>query len=580
MKTSVNAVLLFVIVCLCAAGVQAQTSGYQYRKSAVMNGNQVRTVFGNWGVIGQPADTRPRGSWKDDNNGYLGDVSPFFGAEVKWLDSTFRSVVTCPVDRPVGGGPLGHDRDPVTGKNWTAEPQDGYCAGSPNQSVALSNNTTTWPTQWPDKLGDATDPGWKGQWNGYFGKRVSADLETYFVMDDNNDERFNVATNNPRGIAFRPDSTNLSRNGLALEVRVRAMQWAQFLAQDNIFWLYEISNKGTTTYDRAVFGMLVGTYVGVTGSDDSPQEYDDDWSFYDVNNNITYTGDFDRSTLRNPRWNQKFPVGMVGYAFLESPGDPFDGIDNDGDADSAAAGKIAPMFTSTSFDSTVIQPGAHLVMIRDDYSRVPYTVPNRDSVKVKTRGMKDSVWIYPGKTKVAEGNVVTDYMGNTAVNRNAYDGIDNNFNGLIDENQFLHYRQFKRNRNPPYQVMIDVLRPVHYVDYTSGSGTSPYSMIDEKRNDRIDNDQDWNAQFDDVGRDGIGPTAVNYPGPDFGEGDGLPTSGYDANGNDTGLPGEPNIDKTDVHESDQIGLSSFYYFAPANGVLLGDDEGLWNQLAP
>ncbi len=53
-----------------------------------------------------------------------------------------------------------------------------------------------------------------------------------------------------------------------------------------------------------------------------------------------------------------------------------------------------------------------IVLIRDDYSRVLFTVPNRDSVKVKTRGMRDSIWIYPGKTKVAEGNVVTDFLGN------------------------------------------------------------------------------------------------------------------------------------------------------------------------
>ncbi len=307
MKTTSNVFLLFLIALLCTTYGHAQSSGYQNRKSAVMNGNQVRTVFGNWGVIGQPADTRPRGSWKDDNNGYLGDVSPFFGAEVKWQDTTFRSVVTCPVSRPVGSGPLGHDQDPVTGKFWTMEPQSGYDATAPNQSIALSNNTSTWPSQWPDKLSDGVDPGWKGQWNGYFGKRISADLETYFVMDDNNDERFNVATNNPREIAFKPDSTNQSRNGLAFEVRVRAMQWAQFLAQDNIFWLYEISNKGTTTYDRAVFGMLVGTYVGVTGSDDSPQEYDDDWSFYDVITNITYTGDFDRNTLAQPALESELP---------------------------------------------------------------------------------------------------------------------------------------------------------------------------------------------------------------------------------------------------------------------------------
>jgi hypothetical protein len=573
MKTN-HLLSLLILTGVCVASVAAQ-SGRENRRSAVMNGNQVRTVFGNWGVIGQPTDTRPKGSWKNDNNGYLGDVSPFVGAEVRWQDTSFRSVVTSPVARPTQLNDIGPD-----GSSWTFEPVNGYFAASPNQSIALSSTKSSWPEQWPDKLSDPVDPGWRGSWNGYFGKRISADLESYFVMDDNVDVRFNFALNNARGIAFKPDSRNQSRNGLALEVRVRAMQWAQFLAQDNIFWLYEIANTGTTSYDRAVFGMLVGTYVGVTGSDGSPQEYDDDWSFYDVFTNITYTGDFDRSTLRNPRWNQRFPVGMVGYAFLESPGNPFDGVDNDGDADSAAAGLSAPQFVSSSFDSVLIARGSRIVLIRDDFSRVLYTVPNVDSVKIKTRGMRDSIWIYPGKTKVVEGNVVRDFQGNETVNRNAYDGVDNNFNGLIDENQFLHYRQFKRNRNPPFQVLIDVYRPVRHVDYIGNLGTSALSMLDEKRDDRVDNDQDWNINFDDVGRDGIGPTAVNYPGPDVGEGDGVPTSGYDNGGTDTGLPGEPNIDKTDVNESDQIGLSSFFYFSPANQVRLGDDEELWRNLAP
>jgi hypothetical protein len=567
---------LSVLTLICVMAALAQQSGRENRRSAIMNGNQVRSVFGNWGVIGQPTDTRPRGSWKDDNNGYLGDVSPFIGAEVKWKDTSFRSVVTSPVARPSQLP----DTDPATGVDWTFEPVSGYFADAPNQSVAISNNSDSWPTQWPDKLSDGVDPGWRGAWNGYFGKRVSADLESYFVMNDNNDLRFNSALNNSRQIAFHPDSLHPSTNGLALEVRVRAMQWAQFLAQDNIFWLYEIANRGTTNYDRAVFGMLVGTYVGVTGSDGGPAEYDDDWSFYDVRENITYTGDFDRNTNRNPRWNQNFPVGMVGYAFLESPGNPFDGIDNDGDADSSTTGRAAPQFTSTSFDSTLIAAGSRIVLIKDDFSRVVVTVPSVDAFKIKTRGMRDSVVIYPGKTKVIEGNLAFDILGNQVVNRNAYDGIDNNFNGLIDENQTLHYRQFKRNRNPPYQVLIDNLRPVRHIDYLANLGTSVYSLLDEKRNDRIDNDQDWDIAFDDLGRDGIGPTAVNYPGPDFGEGDGQPTSGYDNSGNDTGLPGEQHIDKTDVNESDQVGLSSFYYFAPANQVRLGDDEDLWKNLAP
>ncbi len=561
-----------------------QNGDRQYRRTGVLNGNQVRTVFGNWGVIGQPAEVGKRGAWKDDNNGYLGDVSPLVGVEAKWLDTTFHSVVTPPTARPT----TRRDEDPVSGKPWTWEPLGGYFAPEPNQSIAISNNKSSWPTSpgWPDKLNDPNDPGWVGSWNGYFGKRVSADLETYFAMDDNNDEHYSVATNNTRGIAFKPDPTNPNRNGLGLEMRVRGLQWAQFVAKDNIFWLYEVTNTGRANYDKVSFGMIVGTYVGVTSTENAG-EFNDDWSFYDVRENITYTGDFNRNTTLNPRWNQRFPVGMVGYAFLESPGNPYDGLDNDGDADSSSVGRTAPQFNSTSFNPDTIRVGERIVLIRDDFARVLLTIPFVDSIRVKTRGMRDSIWIYPGRTVVAEGNVLTDFSNNTIINPNVYDGVDNDFDGLIDENFFLHYRQIKRTP-PPVITLIDILRPVRNVNYLTGSGASPLSMIDERRNDGIDNDNDWSRDkrtgqlrfdrdgnlVDDVGRDGLRGTN------DFGERDGQPTSGYDAQGNDTNLPGERSIDKTDVSESDQVGLSSFFYFTPAGDLSMFDDEILWRALSP
>jgi hypothetical protein len=70
-------------------------------------------------------------------------------------------------------------------------------------------------------------------------------------------------------------------------------------------------------------------------------------------------------------------------------------------------------------------------------------------------------------------------------------------------------------------------------------------MIDESRDDFFDNDRDWNMLEDDVGLDGVEGTG------DFGEGNGLPTSG-----SGTGFPGEPNVDKTDVSETDLIGITS------------------------
>ncbi|MGD0339573.1 MAG: hypothetical protein ABSB78_12390 [Bacteroidota bacterium] len=581
MKTLTRLVLFSLLLILNNADVFTQTqqpSGRQYRQWAIMNGNQVQTVFGNWGVIGQPQEQGHRGAWKYPNNGYLGDVSPLVGAEVKydsayrngqWIqtpNSVFHEVVTCPVNRPT----LLTDTDPRTGKYWTFEPEAGYFNPQKNK-IAMSDDKTTWPTTWPDKLQDLNDPGWPNSWNGYFGKnRKNADLETYFVMDDNNDERYNNAGNNPLGVAFKPDSTNSSRNGLGLVMSVRAMQWAQFLAKDNIFWLYEITNTGTTNYDRAVFGMLVGTYVGVTSTEDFG-EYRDDWSFFDVTENLTYTGDIKGirgQCMNNPLW-QPTPcsgTGLVGYAFLESPGNPYDGIDNDGDADSSLTGMLAPKFTSASFDSTLLIPGMQIILIRDDYSRYVYTIPSTDSVQITTRGL--TRWIYPGKTWVSEGNVRSD----RSINPNAYDGVDNNYNGLIDENYYLHYRQVKRTKEGI--VLFDLLRPVSYINYLTGTGSDSYSMIDERRDDRIDNNRNWNILHDDIGRDGVANTG------DFGEGDGLPTSGYDDFGNDTGLPGEPRVDKTDVKESDQIGLTSFFYFTPAGNFKMGDKDTMWVYLAP
>ena len=541
-------------------------SGTQYRRDAIMNANQVRTVFGNWGVIAQPATAGHRGAWRNDNDGYIGDVSIFVGAELHASGKTFHSVATCPVDRPTK-----HTDTSPTGKYWTFEPVGGYINGN-SQKVAISTDPTSWPVFWPDKLQDANDPGWRGKWNGYFGKnKFSADEETYFVMDDNDDERFNNFNNNSLGVVFTPDPTNPGRNGMALVVTVRALQWAQFLAKDNIFWLYEISNTGTTNYNKMVFGLLVGTYVGVTSTEDY-QEYDDDWSFYDPSLNLTYTGDFKAINglpMKNPLWVGG--TGLVGYAFLESPGNPFDGIDNDGDADSSAVGRGAPQFQSTDFDTVTLMPNQQIVLINDDFSRTVYTIPNAPSVVIYTRGLTDT--IYPGITKVVEGNVLKDAQGNTSVNPNAYDGVDNNFNGLIDENYRLHYRQVKINPADPNHPLFDILHQVRHKNYITGAGTSPYSMIDEARNDRIDNNLDWDIKRDDVGIDGLDDGA-------FGDHDGLPTSGYDASFHDTGLPGEPHIDKTDVRESDQIGLTNFSYFTPSSAVDLSDKENLWTRLIP
>ena len=93
-------------------------------------------------------------------------------------------------------------------------------------------------------------------------------------------------------------------------------------------------------------------------------------------------------------------------------------------------------------------------------------------------------------------------------------------------------------------------------------------LIDEKRDNNIDEDGDWNPQRDDVGIDGLGPNDNNYPGPDQGEGNGVPDQG------------EPNYGRTDPDESDQIGLTGFNFFNQTASPDMSDDELLWDRLTP
>ena len=560
--------VLLVLALQTPAGSQVQRSGAEFRRSGIMDGNLVKTVYGNWGVIGQPASRGFRGAWINPNNGYIGDVSILVGAEVNTVDAenkplAFHSVVVCPVDRPTSGGP---EQSP-TGKRWGFEPVSGYF-NEAQEEVAISSNPNSWPASWPDKMDDPVSPGWTGSWNGFFGRdQFNSDLETYFVMDDNNDEEFNFAENNRFGVAFKPDADNPARSGLGLEVRVRALQWNDVLAQDNIFWLYEVTNLGTTNYNRVAFGLLVGTYVGVTSTEDR-REYDDDFSFFDVERDLTYTADFDDNVAsRNPNWVGE--VGVVGYAFLESPGNPFDGIDNDDDADAfldSGVPAVGPFFESSDFDSVTIMPGQQVVLISDDgkFSRTVITIPANDTTVV-TQGRE--VLIQPGTTKLVEGNTYRPPgQFRTIVNPNAFDGFDNDLDGLIDENSQLHYRQRRVDQNG--NILFDILNPVRHVDYFNGLGLAD-AMLDESRDDGVDNDRDWDMEFDDVGLDGKPKTG------DEGEGDGFPSSGRG-----TDRPGEPHIDKTDVDESDQIGLSSFEYFAPAGNFSIRDDESLWKRMEP
>lgn len=554
MKKIILSIFLLFLINDCVLFTQGR-GDRTFRKSGTLNGNRVKTVFGNWGVIAQPIGIGPRAAWKYDDNGYVGDISPLVAVEVPVkkkrkdgtiVDTIFSSVVVCPVEI------RGTDGPPGGGVSWGFEPLPGYA--NPNRnvngaSVAVNNIRDTWPPYWPDQ------PTWidaqgNAQWNGYFGRGVmNADQETYFKMDDNADEEFyasdwKVFSADSSSFIFIPDSTDLTRKGLGLEVKVRAMQWNNFLAQDGIFWLYEITNKSKVDYPKVAFGMIVGTYVGIGGT-----EWNDDVSFFDVREDLTYSWDYNFSIdpAANPKW-QPTPtdVGFVGYAFLESPSNSYDGIDNDGDGRSGAGNfftelDFLPRVAALSPGNNLNFPANKLVVIdKKTFARTVVDVPN-----------SRTDFVSQGKTySVAPGDTLKEIINN---------GFDDDLDGLIDENLEVHYKQIRRKADGT--ILFEKLNPLKYKNYFSGLGLSNI-LIDEARDDGIDNDGDWDITTDDVGADGVAGTG------DAGEGNGRPDAG------------EPRFDATDIDESDMIGLTSFEYFVPAGNISMANDANLWQRMAP
>jgi hypothetical protein len=280
------------------------------RKMGVHNGNQVATIFFNQGDVsgcfcwGYPP---PRCEWpKGSGHEYSGENSILVAAEV--VDAHGNTI------HILSESSLEWDStdksDEGSQQGW--EPLPGYF--NPYQdSPAMSHLPETWPEFWPDKLDDPDDPGWPGTWNGYFGKGViQADQESYFVMDDHANNEF----------AFYPDVNDSNRCGLGFLVKARGLQWSHVLAEDCIFWLYDITNIGTYDHNKVVFGAVFDPCMGGFGD-----EHDDCASF-DQTGDMDITYSWDNDGIGVGGWS---PVGYFGYAFLESPGDATDGIDNDED---------------------------------------------------------------------------------------------------------------------------------------------------------------------------------------------------------------------------------------------------------
>jgi len=278
----------------------------QYRREGTMDGNLVRTLFYNNGEVAQWPFS-PSGEWpKGSGHNYLDGVCVLIASEIETnggivhpLETSYREWM---------------DKDPVTGEVWGLEPVPGYTYPS-SEKPAINNDPTSWPEAWPSALPNITSE-WNGFWYGYFGRGVNnADFETFYVMDDSKDGEFSRPPYN-----YFPIESDHNRKGLGLRVEVRGFQWSHVLAEDIIFWHYDIVNISDRNYEKTYFGFYTDTGVGGSGDNG------DDNASFDTKIDLAYA--FDDDGFGAPG---RFVTGYYGYAYLESPGDATNGIDDDED---------------------------------------------------------------------------------------------------------------------------------------------------------------------------------------------------------------------------------------------------------
>jgi hypothetical protein len=376
-----------------------KTTGVEDRKSGIMDGNLILTLFynfggiGNWGIAGRlNSGIYPKGSGRS----YFAEFTPVIGAECYNAHGIPIHIFS---DGIVVDSRNQMDKD-ENGRQLGFDPVPGY-ANPLQDKIAMSDDPESWPYTWPDR-----DESWNGFWNGQYGKYVRGDLETYFVMNDYGNDEFpyypishpdyahlnanlrvvstdlktleltaptaifdplSIRTFGKRDVVkiYRgleknaryyeivslgdlneAGKTNVlvlngifnssrledldnaeysimkaSRRGLGFQVDVRGYQWAHPAAEDLIIWTYWINNTSDNDYNKTVFAMYGDADVG----DDGDQH--DDAAWFDRPNSIVYQWDI--NLWSNVKGG--FKPAYFGWRFLESPGNPLDGIDNDYD---------------------------------------------------------------------------------------------------------------------------------------------------------------------------------------------------------------------------------------------------------
>ena len=295
------------------------------RQKAILNGNKITTEIWNYGSISSPGNRTTDIVWEGLGYGY--EFGPFIAAEVEVAprshqDAYYRvtNVDTTWYARVISDGlvSLGGEVSPDGKEFWGWQPLAyndlNVPYADPNSNFIPTSNDIDRdgdgkPDSWPE--------GWYNEnlreykWPGALKQGASnSDMESFFVVDDRENKEFEY-------YPFPDDST---KKGLGLEIEFRYYQWANPLAEDIIFLIYKVTNKSPKDLKEVIFGMWGDPHIG------GPSNWQDDLSYFEKDINMVYAWDADGKSDVIGR-----PPGYFGYKFLESPGNPLDGKDNDQD---------------------------------------------------------------------------------------------------------------------------------------------------------------------------------------------------------------------------------------------------------
>ena len=296
---------LLILLLFVAYDARAQTrpeAGRDQRRTGIHDGNLVYTRYSNYGNLGSRYEP-PKMEWPKGSGTWYGfEFIMMAGAEVQDANGRLIRVVSENYTNPGS-----FDISPDGSHTYGWEPLAGYFnpgATNVHNYPAMSHLAETWPRAWPHDY--PGPPGSRdGRWNGEFGSFVRADQESYYVMDDRNNDEFDYYPfiGSPQDSADFPSGLR----GLGLEVRVRGYQWVSVQAEDILIVRYDIKNVSHKLLRRVVFGMYVDPAVG--GQGDSV----DDFADFEQVDDIVY--------MWGPRRNrQSWPPGSRLFR-LRLPGE-------------------------------------------------------------------------------------------------------------------------------------------------------------------------------------------------------------------------------------------------------------------